>query len=101
MFFIKTPAETKFHPLHVSTTDVSFNAKDSQLEIICTIFTSGIWAKQSAISERLLFDSKYDSGDFAINFLRAKKKLFNTYVESKFSRQRLVPKSNRSGGGSW
>ncbi|RYU89960.1 hypothetical protein EWM62_10460 [Mucilaginibacter terrigena] len=39
MFFIKTPDETKFHPLHVSTTDVSFNAKDDQLEVICTIFT--------------------------------------------------------------
>jgi len=39
LFFVKKPAETKFHPLHVSTTDVSFNAKDSQLEIICTIFT--------------------------------------------------------------
>ncbi|MBD1386294.1 hypothetical protein IDJ75_13495 [Mucilaginibacter rigui] len=39
MFFIKTPAVTKFHPLHVSTTDVSFNAKDNQLEVICTIFT--------------------------------------------------------------
>jgi len=39
LFFIKTPAKTKFHPLHVSTTDVSFNAKDSQLEVICTIFT--------------------------------------------------------------
>jgi hypothetical protein len=38
-FFIKKPAETNFHPLHVSTTDVSFNAKDSQLEVICTIFT--------------------------------------------------------------
>lgn len=39
LFFIKTPAASKFHPLHVSTTDVSFNAKDSQLEVICTIFT--------------------------------------------------------------
>jgi hypothetical protein len=37
--FYQKPAESKFHPLHVSTTDVSFNAKDSQLEVICTIFT--------------------------------------------------------------
>lgn len=39
LFFTKTPAGAKFHPLHVSTTDVNFNAKDSQLEVICTIFT--------------------------------------------------------------
>jgi hypothetical protein len=39
LFFYKKPVETKFHPLHVSTTDVSFNAKDGQLEVICTIFT--------------------------------------------------------------
>ena len=35
----KKPAEATFHPLHVSTTDVSFNAKDNQMEVICTIFT--------------------------------------------------------------
>ncbi|MFD0792329.1 DUF6702 family protein [Mucilaginibacter litoreus] len=28
-----------FHPLHVSTTDVSFNSSDKQMEVICTIFT--------------------------------------------------------------
>ncbi|WP_374949652.1 DUF6702 family protein [Mucilaginibacter sp.] len=33
------PATAGFHPLHVSTTDVSFNAQDGQLEVICTIFT--------------------------------------------------------------
>lgn len=27
------------HPLHVSTTSINYNAKDSQLEITCTIFT--------------------------------------------------------------
>jgi len=27
------------HPLHVSTTDVSYNGQDSKLEVICTIFT--------------------------------------------------------------
>jgi hypothetical protein len=32
-------ADTNFHPLHVSTTDISFNAQDNQLEVICTIFT--------------------------------------------------------------
>jgi len=26
------------HPLHVSTTDISYNAQDSKLEITCTIF---------------------------------------------------------------
>jgi hypothetical protein len=28
-----------FHPLHVSTTDISYNNADHQLEVICTIFT--------------------------------------------------------------
>jgi len=27
------------HPLHVSTTDISYNAQDGKLEVICTIFT--------------------------------------------------------------
>jgi len=27
------------HPLHVSTTDISYNVKDGQLEVICTLFT--------------------------------------------------------------
>lgn len=27
------------HPLHVSTTDISYNAQDSKLEVTCTIFT--------------------------------------------------------------
>src|SRR4051812_37514442 len=36
--FNKT-ADINFHPLHVSTTDISFNAQDNQLEVICTIFT--------------------------------------------------------------
>jgi hypothetical protein len=37
--FINKAANINFHPLHVSTTDVSFNAQDNQLEVICTIFT--------------------------------------------------------------
>jgi hypothetical protein len=28
-----------FHPIHVSTTNIEFNAKDDKLEVICTIFT--------------------------------------------------------------
>ena len=28
-----------FHPLHVSTSDISYNNADHQLEVICTIFT--------------------------------------------------------------
>ena len=51
----KKPAEVAFHPLHVSTTDVSFNAKDSQLEVICTIFTDDF---ESAIQKQ--FNSKAD-----------------------------------------
>jgi hypothetical protein len=27
------------HPLHVSTTDISYNAQDNKVEVICTIFT--------------------------------------------------------------
>jgi hypothetical protein len=27
------------HPLHVSTTDISYNSKESKLEVTCTIFT--------------------------------------------------------------
>ncbi|MDB4924003.1 MAG: hypothetical protein JWR23_59 [Mucilaginibacter sp.] len=34
--FGKKPAP---HPLHVSTTDISYNAQDNKLEVICTIFT--------------------------------------------------------------
>ena len=37
--FIISPAKDNFHPLHVSTTDISFNDRDSQIEVICTIFT--------------------------------------------------------------
>ncbi len=33
------PAHKTFHPIHVSTTNIEYNAKDSKLEVICTIFT--------------------------------------------------------------
>jgi hypothetical protein len=33
------PASVAPHPLHVSTTDISYNAQDNQLEVIFTIFT--------------------------------------------------------------
>ena len=33
------PANTTPHPLHVSTSDISYNAKDGQMEVICTLFT--------------------------------------------------------------
>ena len=33
------PVPAAFHPLHISTTDVSYNAQDNKLEVICTIFT--------------------------------------------------------------
>ncbi|MBD1391709.1 DUF6702 family protein [Mucilaginibacter glaciei] len=38
-FFVHKVHRANFHPLHVSTTDVSFNAQDGQMEVICTIFT--------------------------------------------------------------
>ncbi|WP_143167287.1 DUF6702 family protein [Mucilaginibacter sp. OK098] len=28
-----------FHPIHVSTTNISYNNQDNKLEVICTIFT--------------------------------------------------------------
>ncbi len=28
-----------FHPIHVSTSNIEYNSKDSKLEVICTIFT--------------------------------------------------------------
>ena len=44
-----------FHPLHVSTTDISFNAQDNQLEVICTIFTDDF---EAALEKQ--FHSKAD-----------------------------------------
>lgn len=38
-----------YHPLHVSTTDISFNAQDKQIEVICTIFTDDF---ESALSDQ-------------------------------------------------
>jgi vacuolar-type H+-ATPase subunit C/Vma6 len=49
------PVKEAFHPLHVSTTDLSYNAKDSQMEIICTIFTDDF---EAAIEKQ--FNSKAD-----------------------------------------
>lgn len=36
---IKTPSKPAPHPLHVSTTDISYNKQDGKFEITCTIFT--------------------------------------------------------------
>lgn len=36
---IFTPAKRIFHPIHVSTTNISFNNQEQKLEVICTIFT--------------------------------------------------------------
>ncbi|GAA4310531.1 hypothetical protein GCM10023149_05240 [Mucilaginibacter gynuensis] len=35
----KAPSKANFHPLHVSTTDISYNKDDGKFEVICTIFT--------------------------------------------------------------
>jgi hypothetical protein len=32
-------AAKAFHPIHVSTTNISYNNQDNKLEVICTIFT--------------------------------------------------------------
>ena len=39
---VSKPAPVSFHPLHVSTTDISYNAQDGKLEVICTIFTDDL-----------------------------------------------------------
>jgi hypothetical protein len=36
---LKPSTASARHPLHVSTTDISFNKDDNKLEVICTIFT--------------------------------------------------------------
>ena len=38
-FVVNKPGSANFHPLHVSTSDISYNAKDGQIEVILTIFT--------------------------------------------------------------
>lgn len=43
-----TTHHSPFHPLHVSTTDISYNAGDKQLEVICTIFTDDFESALSA-----------------------------------------------------
>jgi len=35
-------ADNGFHPLHVSTTNVTFNAAEKDLEVTCTIFTDDL-----------------------------------------------------------
>lgn len=37
--FAKHPVNKTLHPLHVATADISYNAQDGKLEVICTIFT--------------------------------------------------------------
>ncbi len=32
-------SRAKFHPIHVSTSNIEYNSKDNKLEVICTIFT--------------------------------------------------------------
>ena len=34
-----TPKSSAFHPIHVSTSNISFNKQSSKMEVICTIFT--------------------------------------------------------------
>ncbi|MDQ8003876.1 MAG: hypothetical protein REI64_03685 [Pedobacter sp.] len=47
--------ENKKHPFHVSTTEISHNAKDKTLEITCRIFTDDF---ENVLSQR--FKSKID-----------------------------------------
>ncbi|OOQ59936.1 DUF6702 family protein [Mucilaginibacter pedocola] len=54
-FWATKPAPVAFHPLHVSTTDVSYNAKDGQMEVILTIFTDDM---ESALAKQ--FNTRTD-----------------------------------------
>jgi hypothetical protein len=36
--FLPSKKVDEFHPIHVSTTDISYNMQDNKLEITCTIF---------------------------------------------------------------
>jgi len=36
---VNKEANKPFHPIHVSTTDISYNTQDNKLEVTCTIFT--------------------------------------------------------------
>ncbi|RWY49987.1 DUF6702 family protein [Mucilaginibacter gilvus] len=55
MFWAEKPVPAKFHPLHVSTSDISYNAKDGQMEVILTIFTDDF---ESALQRQ--FNTKAD-----------------------------------------
>lgn len=39
LFLLNVSAPLKKHPLHVSTAEINFNAKDKTLEVTCKIFT--------------------------------------------------------------
>lgn len=54
-FWPAKPGPAKFHPLHVSTSDISYNAKDGQMEVILTIFTDDF---ESALTRQ--FNTKTD-----------------------------------------
>lgn len=54
-FWAEKPTPTKFHPLHVSTSDISYNAKDGQVEVILTIFTDDF---ESALTKQ--YNTKTD-----------------------------------------
>lgn len=53
-FAAKTPAANP-HPLHVSTSDISYNAQTSKLETTCTVFTDDF---ELALSKQ--FNTKVD-----------------------------------------
>lgn len=54
-FEVAKPAPAHFHPLHVSTSDISYNAKDGQMEVILTLFTDDF---ESALAKQ--FNTKTD-----------------------------------------
>jgi hypothetical protein len=51
----KITGNNAFHPLHVSTSDISYNAQDAKLEVICTIYTDDF---ENAITK--LYPTKTD-----------------------------------------
>jgi len=62
---------TKKHPFHVSTTEISYNAKSKSLEVTCRVFTDDF---ENALTKR--FKSKIDL------YSKNKEKEMNAFIKS-------------------
>jgi len=62
-------SEKAFHPLHVSTSDISYNAKEGKMEVICTIFVDDFEsaiAKQSNAKIDLIKPEQHNAMDILV-----------------------------------